>query len=170
MERDLEELNEKYNILESMVTSYNYYLHQYQKNFGVELMLELEHKLKIGAVELSINTEAMKTLFANFSVIKELELHNIGNIGKLEVLNSEMKRLELHNDELVKNNEKLDNELQKYKEDSKSAFNTLLINNDKIGLKTQPIRKPNHEGEEFDPEKVIYYSKIYQTKRRMILN
>ena len=109
-----------------MVTSYNYYLHEYQHKFGNELMKELEINLKLGTVELSINTENMKILFNNFSIIKELELINVSKQKKLDFNNQEIKRLEISNEELTTNNTKLYNEIQKYKDNSNDMLTSYL--------------------------------------------
>jgi len=122
-------------------------------------MRELEINLRSGSTELTINTEAMKLLHNNFSIIKELELINVKKIKDVEFLNTEIKRLELGNAELFESNQKFYAELQKYKEDNNNVLNSYLKNNkNNNNSKTQTGFKKNNSDDDLeDFDKVIHY-------------
>ncbi len=138
-----------------MALSYNFYLHEYQKNFGNELMKELENKLRQGTIELTIDTEAMKFLFNNFSLFKELELQNIEKQGKIDFFQKEVKRLEMSNEELGHNNQKLFDELAKNKEDDNNVLNSYLSGNYSMSMGFKNMKKSNNAGDGDDVKIIL---------------
>jgi len=125
---ELERIKVENSKLESLISTYNNYLSEYQRKFGNELMMEMERRIYSGNFVKNIDPESKKILLNNFSTIKEVEMQNIEKQGRLDFYGQELNRLQVLNDELASENNRLISELEQAREENLQVYNNALSN------------------------------------------
>ena len=126
---ELERIKVENSKLESLISTYNNYLSEYQRKFGNELMMEMERRIISGNFVKNIDPESKKILLNNFSTIKEVEMQNIEKQGRLDFYGQELNRLQVLNDELASERDRLISELEQAREENLQVYNNALSNN-----------------------------------------